>query len=261
MLQHQLSSHGAAPGRMRLRTPSAWSCDKAPQPRACGWHSRSLSTGGAHCSHLGAGFAPALVEGCVLPSASLTSHSSLSLQLKSNVLSLDCHISKYAVICEQLKAEVRCWQGGRALSLAVVCLGRAPLSSVVLSEPCDSAAHWESGVSFSGSSELHGVTEPAVQQLIPPCRWQICGRSSVPMRTPPGTQRSSHQHHWLPLTRAQWGCPGEVVGLARNWDRAAGSWHPLCQVRLHSSRAGFSPGVIPGASSTSVCRHPDHAEV
>lgn len=142
------------------------------EPRARGWHSRSLSIGGAHCSHSGAGFAPALVEGCVLPSASLTSHSSLSLQLKSNVLSLDCHISKYAVICEQLKAEVRCWQGGRALSLAVV---RAPLRSVVLSELCDSAAHWESGVSFSGSSELPGLTEPAVQQLIPPCRWQICG--------------------------------------------------------------------------------------
>lgn len=145
------------------------------EPRARGWHSRSLSIGGAHCSHSGAGFAPALVEGCVLPSAALTSHSSPSLQLKSNVLSLDCHISKYAVICEQLKAEVRCWQGGRALSLAVVCLGRVPLSSVVLSELCGSAAHWESGVSFLGSSELPGLTEPAVQQLIPPCRWQICG--------------------------------------------------------------------------------------
>ncbi|NXA56020.1 KI18B protein, partial [Nothocercus julius] len=31
----------------------------------------------------------------------------IKLALKSNVLSLDCHISKYAVICEQLKAEVR----------------------------------------------------------------------------------------------------------------------------------------------------------
>ncbi|NXD15650.1 KI18B protein, partial [Nothocercus nigrocapillus] len=30
----------------------------------------------------------------------------IKLALKSNVLSLDCHISKYAVICEQLKAEV-----------------------------------------------------------------------------------------------------------------------------------------------------------
>eukprot|EP00075_Anas_platyrhynchos_P012256 XP_027301509.1 kinesin-like protein KIF18B [Anas platyrhynchos] len=30
----------------------------------------------------------------------------IKLSLKSNVLSLDCHISKYAVICEQLKAEV-----------------------------------------------------------------------------------------------------------------------------------------------------------
>lgn len=47
------------------------------------------------------------------PSAALTSPSSLSLQLKSNVLSFDCHVSKYAVICEQLKAEVRCWWGGQ----------------------------------------------------------------------------------------------------------------------------------------------------
>nr|XP_014424674.1 kinesin-like protein KIF18B [Pelodiscus sinensis] len=30
----------------------------------------------------------------------------IKLSLKSNVLSLDCHISKYAAICEQLKAEV-----------------------------------------------------------------------------------------------------------------------------------------------------------
>ncbi|XP_009326672.1 PREDICTED: kinesin-like protein KIF18B, partial [Pygoscelis adeliae] len=30
----------------------------------------------------------------------------IKLSLKSNVLSFDCHISKYAVICEQLKAEV-----------------------------------------------------------------------------------------------------------------------------------------------------------
>ncbi|OXB56652.1 hypothetical protein ASZ78_003943 [Callipepla squamata] len=30
----------------------------------------------------------------------------IKLSLKSNVLSLDCHISKYAVICEQLKTEV-----------------------------------------------------------------------------------------------------------------------------------------------------------
>lgn len=48
-------------------------------------------------------------EGSVLcPTAPLTSCPSLSLQLKSNVLSLDCHISKYATICEQLKTEVRC---------------------------------------------------------------------------------------------------------------------------------------------------------
>ncbi|NWY06533.1 KI18B protein, partial [Nothoprocta ornata] len=38
----------------------------------------------------------------------------IKLALKSNVLSLDCHISKYAAICEQLKAEVRCCRGGRA---------------------------------------------------------------------------------------------------------------------------------------------------
>lgn len=37
----------------------------------------------------------------------LTTFSALSLQMKSNVLSLDCHISQYAAICEQLKAEVR----------------------------------------------------------------------------------------------------------------------------------------------------------
>lgn len=28
-------------------------------------------------------------------------------QLKSNVISLDCHISQYATICQQLQAEVR----------------------------------------------------------------------------------------------------------------------------------------------------------
>uniref|UniRef100_A0A674JNS8 Kinesin-like protein n=1 Tax=Terrapene triunguis TaxID=2587831 RepID=A0A674JNS8_9SAUR len=38
----------------------------------------------------------------------------IKLSLKSNVLSLDCHITKYAAICEQLKAEVRCLTGGTA---------------------------------------------------------------------------------------------------------------------------------------------------
>jgi len=52
-------------------------------------------------------------RGRCCPSASLTSPSSLSLQLKSSVFSFDCHVSKYPVTCEQLKAEVRGWRGGQ----------------------------------------------------------------------------------------------------------------------------------------------------
>lgn len=47
------------------------------------------------------------------PSASLTSVSSLSLQLKSNTHSSDYHTCEYVEICEQLKGEVRCWWGGQ----------------------------------------------------------------------------------------------------------------------------------------------------
>lgn len=46
-----------------------------------------------------------------LPKAALNEHMNLSpglpSQLKSNVISLDCHISQYATVCQQLQAEVR----------------------------------------------------------------------------------------------------------------------------------------------------------
>lgn len=46
-----------------------------------------------------------------LPKAALNELMNLSpvppSQLKSNVISLDCHISQYATICQQLQAEVR----------------------------------------------------------------------------------------------------------------------------------------------------------
>ena len=35
-------------------------------------------------------------------------------QLKSNVISLDCHISQYATVCQQLQAEVRSHLGSLA---------------------------------------------------------------------------------------------------------------------------------------------------
>lgn len=37
----------------------------------------------------------------------------LPSQLKSNMISLDCHLSQYATICQQLQAEVRRPPGAR----------------------------------------------------------------------------------------------------------------------------------------------------
>ena len=53
-----------------------------------------------------------------LPKAALNEQTDLSpvppSQLKSNVISLDCHISQYATICQQLQAEVRSRLGSLA---------------------------------------------------------------------------------------------------------------------------------------------------
>lgn len=100
------------------------------------------------------------------------SNLSLSLQLKSNVLSVDCHISKYAVVCEQLQAEVRCWPGAQGSGFS-----------------CDFLRMW--------SSELLGVMGPSEQWMILPRRWQICGQSSAPTRTLPRRPRT--QRRWLLL--------------------------------------------------------------
>lgn len=52
-----------------------------------------------------------------LPKAAVNEPTKLSpvppSQLKSNVISLDCHISQYATICQQLQAEVRSPPGER----------------------------------------------------------------------------------------------------------------------------------------------------
>lgn len=180
----------------------------SPEPRkARDWDSGSQSTDHVHCSRptdpgawrrLSSCAAPA--SGDVLPSASLTPSLSLSLQLKSNVLSFDCHISKYAVICEQLKAEVRCWRGWQGSVFSCGLLGT-----------------W--------TSELLGIMKPSEQQMILPCRCQICGRSFVPMRMLPGRQRTRSRHHWLSSARAQGSCPGEGGGT----ELGVTSWCPPCQ--------------------------------
>lgn len=50
-----------------------------------------------------------------IPKAAVNEQTDLSpvplSQLKSNVISLDCHISQYATICQQLQAEVRSLPG------------------------------------------------------------------------------------------------------------------------------------------------------
>lgn len=105
-----------------------------PEPKkACDCSSRPLSADCAQYSYPGAPWghwrklsscaAPASQRGMCCPSASVTSPSSLSLQLKSNVFSFDCPVSKYAVICEQLKAEVRCWWGGEGSVFSCGLLG------------------------------------------------------------------------------------------------------------------------------------------
>uniref|UniRef100_A0A8D0ERI2 Kinesin-like protein n=1 Tax=Strix occidentalis caurina TaxID=311401 RepID=A0A8D0ERI2_STROC len=47
----------------------------------------------------------------------------IKLSLKSNVTSSDSHVSNYAITCERLRAEVRCWQGGEGSLFSCGLLG------------------------------------------------------------------------------------------------------------------------------------------
>ncbi|XP_019331654.1 kinesin-like protein KIF18B isoform X2 [Alligator mississippiensis] len=55
----------------------------------------------------------------------------IKMSLKSNILSLDCHFSNYAVICEQLKAEVMCLTGGLMGGFVLVIARRQHCSGTV----------------------------------------------------------------------------------------------------------------------------------
>uniref|UniRef100_A0A8C4YP54 Kinesin-like protein n=1 Tax=Gopherus evgoodei TaxID=1825980 RepID=A0A8C4YP54_9SAUR len=96
----------------------------------------------------------------------------IKLSLKSNVLSLDCHITKYAAICEQLKAEVRCLAGGwrAVLSVALArdqhCSGTvSTMSSVIEKDLRDHATDLQQKTN-KPSSLLQGMPRDQTQRLV-----------------------------------------------------------------------------------------------
>ncbi|XP_048222259.1 kinesin-like protein KIF18B [Perognathus longimembris pacificus] len=94
----------------------------------------------------------------------------IRLSLKSNVISLDCHISQYATICQQLQAEVaalkkklQAYESGAQATqqdLPQPHKSGQPQCSSLLpqppSQPCTSEPHLESGVLQEGSLRTEG---------------------------------------------------------------------------------------------------------
>ncbi|NWX94183.1 KI18B protein, partial [Nothoprocta pentlandii] len=103
----------------------------------------------------------------------------IKLALKSNVLSLDCHISKYAAICEQLKAEVRCCRGGGTRRDETPAL-TFPDAARAAPGPC---AQWATWPPHSGRLRS-AVAEPAARDALP---------SQAQEEVPPSSPRASHR--------------------------------------------------------------------
>ncbi|XP_035203410.1 kinesin-like protein KIF18B [Oxyura jamaicensis] len=130
----------------------------------------------------------------------------IKLSLKSNVLSLDCHISKYAVICEQLKAEVadlraklRAYEDADRdaekqppVPLAAPSLSPAGLPRLEEAVPKTCSALGVHGMSDGGQQEL-GAGQAAQPQL------EL--EEEAPKETPPRSPRATHQADLQPGTR------------------------------------------------------------
>ncbi|NXK52129.1 KI18B protein, partial [Chauna torquata] len=123
----------------------------------------------------------------------------IKLSLKSNVLSLDCHISKYAVICEQLKAEVA---GLRAKLRAYEDNARdAEKQALALLAPCSSSP--EADPKTCSALGVHRERDGEQQELKAgqPVQLQLEWEEEAPEETPPRSPRATRQTDLQPGKR------------------------------------------------------------
>ncbi|XP_050767747.1 kinesin-like protein KIF18B [Gymnogyps californianus] len=122
----------------------------------------------------------------------------IKLSLKSNVLSFDCHVSKYAVICEQLKAEVA---DLRAKLRAYECAAReaknqvpgplAPLSSSPVGLLRLEEAVPKTCLALDDQRESNGEQQELEAGW--PVQLQLESEEEAPEEMPPSSPRAAHQ--------------------------------------------------------------------
>ncbi|NXU21999.1 KI18B protein, partial [Thalassarche chlororhynchos] len=122
----------------------------------------------------------------------------IKLSLKSNVLSFDCHVSKYAVICEQLKAEVadlraklRAYEDAarQAENQAPALL--APLSSSPVGLPRLEEAVPKTCLAPDDQRESDGEQQELEAGW--PVQLQLESEEEAPEEMPPSSPRATHQ--------------------------------------------------------------------
>ncbi|NXT34899.1 KI18B protein, partial [Pelecanoides urinatrix] len=115
----------------------------------------------------------------------------IKLSLKSNVLTFDCHVSKYAEICEQLKAEVadlraklRAYEDGARQAENQAPAPPAPLS-------LSPEAVLKTGLALDDQRESDG--EPQELEAGRPVQLQLESEEKAPEEMPPSSPRATHQ--------------------------------------------------------------------
>ncbi|KFQ77279.1 Kinesin-like KIF18B, partial [Phoenicopterus ruber ruber] len=122
----------------------------------------------------------------------------IKLSLKSNVLSIDCHISKYAAICEQLKAEVadlraklRAYEDGAREAETQAPALLAPLSSSPGGLPRLEEAVPKTCLALDDQRERDG--EQKELEAVWPVQLQLESEEEASEEMPPGSPRATHQ--------------------------------------------------------------------
>ncbi|XP_009582840.1 PREDICTED: kinesin-like protein KIF18B, partial [Fulmarus glacialis] len=122
----------------------------------------------------------------------------IKLSLKSNVLTFDCHVSKYAVICEQLKAEVadlraklRAYEDGARQAENQAPAPLAPRSSSPVGLPRLEEAVLKTGLALDDQRESDGEQQELEAGW--PVQLQLESEEKAPEEMPPSSPRATHQ--------------------------------------------------------------------
>ncbi|NXS95797.1 KI18B protein, partial [Jacana jacana] len=124
----------------------------------------------------------------------------IKLSLKSNVLSFECQSSKYAVVCEQLKAEVADLQAKLSAYKNAAWLAENQLLVPALSSSPVELPRSEEGapkpcLALDGQMELDGEQEEL--EVVWPLRLQLESVEKVPEEVPPSSPSATHQTYVL----------------------------------------------------------------